>query len=108
MTQHDVELFVAPLRDPARAHAGSAVYRTFIMPELMRIMRGAYRSTRLRTPTRVLAGAEDPALRPEFIGGYKPYVDDLEVEFVKGASHFIADERPDVVVDRALGFFAKP
>ena len=29
----------------------------------------------------------------------------MEVAFVPGASHFIADERPDVVVDRALKFF---
>ncbi len=30
------------------------------------------------------------------------------MEFIGGASHFIADERPDVVVDRALEFFARP
>ena len=78
------------------------------MPELMSIMRDAYRSTRLSTPTRVLVGAADPALRPEFIAGYEPYVDDLRVEFIDGASHWIADERPDVVADRATTFFTQP
>jgi pimeloyl-ACP methyl ester carboxylesterase len=102
----DVEHFLAPLRDRARANAGSAVYRGFAVPELVRIMRGAYRSTRLTTPTRVLFGADDPTLRPEFISGHEPYVDDLQVEFVDGASHWIADERPDVVLDRATGVFA--
>ena len=104
-SRDDIEFFLAPLRDPARARAGSAVYRRFIMPELTRIMRGEYRSTRLSTSTLVLLGADDPALRPEFVGGYEPYVDDLEVRTVDGASHFIADERPDVVLDRALVFF---
>lgn len=107
-SQHDVEHFLAPLREPARARAGSAVYRRFIIPELMRIMSGAYRSARLTTPTRVLFGAEDPATRPEFIRGYEPYVDDLQLEFVAGASHFIAGEKPEVVVERALEFFPEP
>lgn len=103
---HDVELFLFPLREPEHARAGSATYRRLILPELVRFINGAYRGTRLTTPTLVLIGAADPALRPEFISGYEPYVDDLEVEFVEGASHFIADERPDLVVERALEFFA--
>ena len=31
-TQHDRELFAAPFRDGARARAGSALYRHFIVP----------------------------------------------------------------------------
>lgn len=105
-TPEDIEVFLARLRDPVRARTGSAVYRGFILPELVRIMRGAYRSTRLTTPTRVLFGADDPALRPEFITGHEPYVDDLQIEFVPGAGHFIAEERPVVVLDRATTFFS--
>lgn len=106
----DIELFVAQLREPARARAGSALYRNFILREVPRILGGAYRSSRLRlsTPTRVLVGAEDPIVRPELLGGYDEYVDDLELEFVDGASHFVADERQDVVLERAPEFFAQP
>jgi len=39
--------------------------------------------------------------------GHEGHADDLRVEFVDGASHFIAHERPDAVVERALEFFAK-
>jgi pimeloyl-ACP methyl ester carboxylesterase len=60
----DVEHFLGPLRDPARANAGSAVYRSFIIPELMRIMRGAYRSTRLSTPTACCAAPLIPRSAP--------------------------------------------
>jgi pimeloyl-ACP methyl ester carboxylesterase len=107
LREKDVELFVAPFRQPARARAGSALYRGFIMPEAVRIMAGRYRHLRLSTPTRVLVGADDPNMRPELLHGYQDFVDDLELELVVGASHFVADDRPDVVVERALELFAK-
>lgn len=106
-TEDNFEIFVAQLREPARARAASALYRGFIMREALRIMAGRYRDTRLRTATRVLYGGEDPAIRAEFLGGHEDHADDLAVELVDGASHFVADERPHVVVERALQFFAQ-
>jgi pimeloyl-ACP methyl ester carboxylesterase len=109
LSEEDVELFLSRLREPTRARAGSALYRNLILPEVVRILGGSYRrSTRLSTPTRALVGADDPNIRPEFLHGYEDYVDDLELDFVDGASHFVANERPDVVLERALEFFAKP
>ena len=107
LTEEDSELFLAPLREPARARAVSALYRHFIQPEAVRILGGAYRDTRLTTPTHVLVGADDPNVRPEFIHGLDEYVDDLTMEYVDGAGHFVAGERPEAVVQRALEFFAK-
>ena len=43
MSEDVIELFAGELRDPARARAGSALYRTFIQPEGLRMMRGKYR-----------------------------------------------------------------
>ena len=71
-------------------------------------MGGAYRNTRLTTPTRLLAGAQDPVVRPRFLGGCEDYANDLALEIVDGASHFIADERPAAVVEHALELFAPP
>ncbi|WP_412538342.1 alpha/beta fold hydrolase [Longispora sp. K20-0274] len=111
-SEADIEQFLAPLREPARARAGSALYRDCVMKEARRIMSGAYRGTRLTTRTRILYGAQDPVARPEqaqrFLGGYEEHADDLTQEFVEGAAHFVADERPDVVVERALALFAQP
>ena len=101
----DREAFLAPLRQPERARAGSALYRRLILPELRRITTGAYRGDRLTVPTRVLCGTADPALAPEVHGGYEPYADDLAVEPIEGAAHFLADQRPDPVADRLLAFF---
>lgn len=103
----DIEVFLAPLRDPAVARAAGSLYRGFIQPEAIRIFRGSYRDTRLTTPTRLLVGVEDPIVRAEFLGGSADYADDLEIEVVDRASHWVVDERPDVVIARALEFFAR-
>jgi pimeloyl-ACP methyl ester carboxylesterase len=101
----DREAFLAPLRQPERARAGSAIYRGLILPELRRIVTGAYRESRLVVPTLVLYGTADPALVPNVHGGHETYADDLAVEPIEGASHFLADQRPDPVADRILAFF---
>lgn len=105
-TQRDRELFVAPFRDPARARAGSALYRNFIVPLFPRVITGRYRNKRLTTPTLILYGREDPNMTAELLEGYQDHADDLRIEEVDGASHFIADEKPQIVIDRALDFFA--
>jgi pimeloyl-ACP methyl ester carboxylesterase len=107
MTDDDVELFVSRFREPARARAGSALYRHLIQPEAARILAGSYRNSRLLTPTHVLVGADDPNVRPEFIHGFEQFVDDLTMEYLEGASHFIADDLPEVVVARALALFSR-
>ncbi|HET7304400.1 MAG TPA: alpha/beta hydrolase [Segeticoccus sp.] len=103
-SEDDIEHFLAPFREPARARAGSLLYRHFIQPEGVRILTGRYAGQRLTTPTTVLVGAEDP-LGPDVVHGYERHCDDLRVELVEGASHFLVDDRPDVVLQRALERF---
>lgn len=107
-SDRDLELFLAPLRQPERARAGSALYRGLILPEIRRISGGAYRDSQLSTPTRLLYGAADPVLGPELVGGHEAYADDLAVEMVEGAAHFMVDDRPDAVADHVLEFFRAP
>jgi len=106
-SDEDIELYMAPFRDPARAKAGSALYRDFIVPLFPRVISGRYRNRRLRTPTLLLYGSEDANMRPEILGGYEDLADDLVLEEVDGASHFIAHEKPDVVIDRVTRFFER-
>jgi pimeloyl-ACP methyl ester carboxylesterase len=105
LMREDKDLFLGPLREPERARAGSALYRHFIIPEAVRIMTGAYRRRRLGTPTHVLLGRDDPIMSAELVHGVDEHVDNWQLEVVDGASHFIADERPDVVAERALALF---
>ena len=57
-------------------------------------------------PTRLLFGTDDVALRPQILAGYERHADDMQVELVDGCGHFIADEMPDLVAERAREFFA--
>jgi pimeloyl-ACP methyl ester carboxylesterase len=105
-TDEDLAIFAERLRDPARAHASSLLYRTFVLSEQVPIALGRYRSERLRTTTRMLFGTQDPVLTPRLLDGYERYADDMSVELVDDAGHFIAEDRPQLVAERALAFFA--
>lgn len=110
-SERDVEVFVARLRDTRRADAGSALYRKLVLAELPRMLRGAYNNQRLEPPTLLLFGAADAAFPPELVRillrGSSDHVDDMELVFVDGAAHFIADEKPDEVLARAMEFFER-
>jgi pimeloyl-ACP methyl ester carboxylesterase len=54
----------------------------------------------------VAPGTNDFVLAPSELGGYEPYADDLRVELVTGAGHFLAEERPQFVAETAVRFFA--
>ena len=101
-TDDDLDVYADRMREPARARAASSLYRGLILPELVRIARGAYRDQRLTTPTVILCGADDPVMRPEFLGGYEDHADDLTIEVVPNASHFIPEEQPAEVAAHAL------
>jgi len=101
------EIFLGQLREPERARASVQYYRTFQLREMGPLIRGRYRRQRLRTPTTVLFGTGDRVMSARSLEGAKRYADDMRVELVDGAGHFIADERPDLVLDRALAFFGE-
>jgi pimeloyl-ACP methyl ester carboxylesterase len=104
-SDEDLRIFVGRLREPARAEASALLYRTFVLNEQVRIALGRYRAQRLRTPTRLLLGTRDPVLTPRMLQGYEPYADDMAVELVADAGHFIAEDCPELVAERALAFF---
>jgi pimeloyl-ACP methyl ester carboxylesterase len=111
-TSTDLDIFLSRLRDPARARAGSALYRDFILAEARRSVAGAYRGRRLRTPTlslygTVLYGNDDPSREhPEDLDGYQDQADDFTMQHIPGAGFYIAEEQSDAVVAHALTFLA--
>ena len=50
-------------------------------------------------PVRFLFGVHDPALDHRALDG-------MDAELVHDAGHFVVDERPELVADRALAFFS--
>lgn len=108
----DIDIFVSRLKDPARARAGSALYRNFILAEARRSIAGAYRGTRLRTPTlslygTVLYGNDDPSREhPEDLDGYQENTDDFTMQHIPDAGYYIAEEQPEAVATCTLEFLA--
>jgi pimeloyl-ACP methyl ester carboxylesterase len=104
--EETLRVFGQSLVEPARARAAVQMYRVFNWRELMPILRGRYAEQRLTVPTRLVFGVDDLLLRPEMLAGYERHADAMELELVPDCGHFIADEMPELVADRARDFFA--
>jgi pimeloyl-ACP methyl ester carboxylesterase len=104
----DLEAFAAPLREPDRARASTHLYRTFLARELAPYAAGRYRGRRLTVPTLLLHGTRDIAVDHRRLGDWEAWADDMSVELRDDSGHFIAEELPEVVAERALGLFASP
>ena len=95
------------IRASTRARAAMLLHRSWVGGEAARVLAGRYRSERLTTPTLALYGERDPVTPPRLFTGQERHADDLRVEAVPDAGHLLAEERPDLVADRALGFFGE-
>lgn len=104
-TPEVLDAFADNLAEPARARAAVQMYRVFNWRETLPIVRGRYADARLEVPTLLVFGSEDFVLRPSMLGGYQYHAEDMRVELVPNTGHFIVDERPDLVADRARTFF---
>jgi pimeloyl-ACP methyl ester carboxylesterase len=101
-----IHIFSDNLAQPDRARACVQMYRTFLVREQPELIRGRYVRERLTVPILHLHGTDDAALRPKMLAGWQRHADDMRVELVEGCGHFIADEAPALVADRAINFFS--
>jgi pimeloyl-ACP methyl ester carboxylesterase len=106
--ERTLSVFADKLAEPDSAMAGVQTYRVFNMRETWPIMRGKYAGKRLTVPTRLVFGEDDFALRPSLLAGWEKHADDMQVELVPDCGHFIADERPELVAERAREFLSAP
>jgi pimeloyl-ACP methyl ester carboxylesterase len=101
----DLELYDAVLRSDQGARVTQAMYRTFVTRELPAIARGRYAHARVNLPVRMVVGERDLLVRGADLRGYEDHAPDMTVERVPDAGHFLPEERPDLVADRALALF---
>lgn len=101
-----IHAFSDTFTQPARARAAVQTYRAFTLRETPKMLRGLYADAHLTVPTRLVFGTGDFVLRPEALQGFEKHADDMQVELVDNCGHFIADEMPDLVAERAREFFA--
>ncbi len=107
-TDYEKNAFSDQFKEPARARASSQLYGAFLAREYVPVGFGKYKKYRMSTPTRLLFGEKDFALALSWLRGYEKYTDDFRIERIPDAGHFIVDERPELVNERALQFFTDP
>lgn len=97
----ELDVYTDVLREPARARASSALYRTFLTTELPAGARGQ-NPERLDVPTLLLMGGDSllrTLLAPIAVGN-------LEMREIEGGGHFLPEEAPEKVLALALPFLA--
>lgn len=98
--------YAEALRRPASAHATKLLYRHYLRLVGAAVLGRGEPAPRLTVPTRFLFGVHDGAISPAILNGIERHADDLEVELVEDSGHFIAEEKPELVADRARALFA--
>jgi len=101
----DATLYADQFRDPARAAAASRLYRYYLQTARAVLLRHAFAGQRLEPPTRLLFGADDVYIPLAIVEEIESHGDDLTLEVVRGCSHWLPEERPDLVADRARALF---
>ncbi len=105
-TDEDLDAFARRFADPARADATARLYRASLFGEVPGLMRGRYDDQRLRPPTLLMFGERDAVMTPRMLQGFERHADDMRLEVVPEAGHFIAEDSPEIVASRALEFLA--
>jgi pimeloyl-ACP methyl ester carboxylesterase len=105
-SEAEIDAFTERLRGE-RARASELLYRTFLLREAGPVAAGRYgRLLPLTVPTLLLNGERDPVAPSRVVREQAAREDALEMEVVPDAGHFVVDEKPDLVADRALSFLA--
>lgn len=99
----DARIYAERLAGRERQRATSQLYRSYFRIAA-RSLAGRYAERHLTVPTRLVFGADDFYVPISYLAGGERHGDDFEIELVPGCGHFIAEERPDLVADRVLGF----
>ncbi len=102
-TAEELDVYADVLRDPARARASSACYRTFLTREAPAVARGGgYHPRQLEVPSLLLMGGASALWRI-----FRPVPSrNLTVDVIPRGAHFLPEEAPEAVLERARPFLA--
>jgi pimeloyl-ACP methyl ester carboxylesterase len=100
LDRESVRVYVDRFRDPLVARTGRDTYRTFLLKEMPRAARHP-ETRRATVPIRALFGVNDHVIHESLMAPENAIADDFTLEKVD-ATHFIIDERPDLVRSRLI------
>lgn len=101
----DLDLWVDNFMAPGALEGGFAWYRGVDAARRALVRAGPPDLPRIDRPTRVLWGASDKVLRPEWVDTLPDTFSDLRVDVQPNAGHFVHYEAPDAANDAILAFF---
>jgi pimeloyl-ACP methyl ester carboxylesterase len=102
-TDAELDTYMDVLKEPDAVEASMRMYRHFLRYELAPTLSGAFKDERLTVPTRWIVGDKDP-VAGNADDGYREHADDMSLEHVPNAGHFLPEEMPDLVRERVLEF----
>ena len=102
-SDEELDTYEQVMREPEAAEATVHLYRSFLLHELPPWANGDFKQERLTVPTLWMVGDKDP-LAKTADSGYREHADDMTLERVPGAAHFLPEELPQTVRDRVLSF----
>jgi pimeloyl-ACP methyl ester carboxylesterase len=103
LDRETASVYVERFRDPVVARAGRDAYRTFLLREVPRAARHPEKR-RATVPIRALYGVNDAAIHESWTSPENAFADDFTLEKVDDTSHFIMEERPDLLRARLIAF----
>jgi len=106
LDRETASVYVERFRDPVVARAGRDAYRTFLLREVPRAARHPEKR-RATVPIRALYGVNDAAIHESWTSPENAIADDFTLEKVDDTSHFIMEERPDLVRARLIALAAE-
>lgn len=94
------------LRPPSRARAMSSLYRYYFRA-LAQVAAGRWDRQRLELPLHLISGRRDGLIPVSMFNreDLRRHAPNSTLELVPGAGHFIVDEQPDLVANRARNLF---
>lgn len=107
ITADEALAYARRLAEPQCAHATKLLYRSYLLAATEGLLRPRYEHLRLTQPAHFLFGTNDAYVSPVLLRGVESRADRLELELVEDSGHFIAEERPELVADRARTLFAR-
>ena len=108
ITPADAAGYAAHLRSPERARATALLYRGFLRRALTTARgRNGFAGRRLTVPAHFLFGEKDRWVSKAGTMGFEENSDAGVLEFVPDSGHFIQEEKPELVAERALALFGR-
>jgi len=107
ISRADAQGYAARLQRHESARATKLYYRSFARSFRAVLLQRRFEELRLEVPTHFLFGAQDGALSPVVLTGIERHCDDIVVELVPDSGHFIPEEKPELVAERAGELFER-